>query len=290
KAEWKNTDSLRQWELSLASIDRALGAMPCHLIDANMIRSALEAEWKRTQVTADRTRQRIEAVLDWAAVHTGRTGAPNPARWKGNLQHLLRDTAEVKHHEAMPYDALGDFLRALRQRPGTPARALEFCILTEGRSGEAKGARWDEIEGDTWSIPAERMKEGKAHTVPLSPRTVEIINQMPRVSEFIFTSSDRRRAGEPIGRDAFKDLLRAMGAKVTAHGFRSTFADWGAERTSFPREVIEMALAHAIPGKVEKAYRRGDLFEKRRKLMEAWAEFCAKPATSGKVVAIGRRS
>src|SRR5262249_50888131 len=135
KGEWKNGDSLRQWDSSLASIEPALGSAPCHLIDANMIRSALEAEWKRTQVTADRTRQRIEAVLDWAAVHTGRTGAPNPARWKGNLQHVLRDTAEVKHHEALPYDQIPEFMARLRNRNSTAARAFEFAILTAARSG-----------------------------------------------------------------------------------------------------------------------------------------------------------
>src|SRR5262249_35105828 len=161
----KNTDSLRQWGSSLASIDRALGGVPCHLIDANMIRSALESEWKRTQVTADRTRQRIEAVLDWAAVHTGRTGAPNPARWKGNLQHLLRDTAEVNHNEARPYDQVPAFMASLRARNTPAARALEFAILTAARSGEALGARWDEIKDDVWTIPAERMKEGKVHTI-----------------------------------------------------------------------------------------------------------------------------
>jgi len=286
KAEWKHSSSLVQWNASLASIDQALGGAPCHLIDTNMIRTALEPEWKRTQVTAERTRQRIEAVLDWAAVHTGRTGAPNPARWKGNLQHVLRDTAEVKHHEALPYDQLPEFMARLRARNTPAARAFEFAILTAARSGEALGARWSEIKGDTWSIPAERMKEGNAHTVPLSPRAVEIINAMPRNSEFVFTSIDGRRAGQQIGRDAFKDTLRALAVDVTAHGFRSTFADWAADRTNYPREVREQCLAHAVENKVERAYRRGDLFEKRRRLMDSWADFCAKPAATGKVLSI----
>ncbi len=289
KGEWKHSESLRQWEFSLASIDRALGGVPSHLIDTNMIRSALEAEWKRTQVTAERTRQRIEAVLDWAAVHTGRTGAPNPARWKGNLQHLLRDTAEVKHHEALPYDQVPEFMARLRARNTPAARAFEFMILTAVRSGEALGARWDEIDGDKWSIPAARMKEGKAHVVPLSRRAVDIINAMPRNSGFVFTSNDGRRAGKQIGRDAFKDTLRAMRVDATAHGFRSTFADWAADSTAYPQEVREQALAHAISNKVEAAYRRGDLFDKRRKLMDAWAAYCAKIETdAGKVVALAR--
>src|SRR5262245_41088692 len=288
KGEWKNSDSLRQWDSSLASINRALGGIPCHLIDANMIRSALGAEWKRTQVTADRTRQRIEAVLDWAAVQTGRTGAPNPARWKGNLQHLLRDTAEVKHHEALPYEQVPEFMSRLRARNTPAARAFEFAILTAARSSEARGARWDEIEGDVWAIPAKRMKEGKAHTVPLSPRAVEIIKAMPRNSDYVFTSIDGRRAGRQIGRDAFKDTLKAMAVDATPHGFRSTFSDWAADNTAYPQEVREQALAHAIPNKVEAAYRRGALLEKRRRLMAEWARFCAStPATrDDKVVAI----
>jgi integrase len=280
---------LRQWESSLASIDRALGGVPCHLIDANMIRSALEAEWKRTQVTADRTRQRIEAVLDWAAVHTGRAGAPNPARWKGNLQHVLRDTAEVEHHKALPYEQAPEFMARLRARNTPSAKAFEFAILTAARSGEALGARWDEIEGDVWTIPAERMKEGKQHSVPLSPRAVEVVNAMPRNSEFVFTSTDGRRGGKQIGRDAFKDTLKALAVDATPHGFRSTFADWAADRTNYPREVREQCLAHAIENKVERAYRRGDLFEKRRRLMGAWAAYCAKVETdAGKVVALAR--
>jgi integrase len=291
KGEWKNGDTLRQWDSSLASIDHALGSVPCHLIDANMVRSALEAEWKRTQVTAERTRQRIEAVLDWAAVHTGRTGAPNPARWKGNLQHVLRDTAEVKHHEALPYDQLPKFMARLRARNTPAAKAFEFAILTAARSGEALGVRWDEIEGAVWTIPAERMKEGKAHVVPLSPRAVEIIDAMPRNSEFVFTSIDKRRAGKQIGRDAFKETLSAMGViDATPHGFRSTFADWAADNTAYPQEVREQALAHAIPNRVEAAYRRGALLEKRRRLMDAWAEYCGKPQTGAQVVAIRRTS
>jgi integrase len=176
----------------------------------------------------------------------------------------------------------------LRARNTPAARALEFAILTAARSAEALGARWDEINGDTWSIPAERMKEGKAHTVPLSPRAIEIINARPRNSDWVFTSIDGRRAGKQIGRDAFKDTLRAMGIEATAHGFRSTFADWAADNTGYPQEVREQALAHAIPNKVEAAYRRGALLEKRRRLMEQWALFCGKPAATGKVVSIRR--
>jgi integrase len=291
KPEWKHSESPRQWESSLASIDRALGSVPCHLIDTNMVRAALEPEWKRAQVTAERTRQRIEAVLDWAAVHTGRTGAPNPARWKGNLQHVLRDTAKVKHHEALPYEQLPDFMARLRARNTPAARAFEFAILTAARTGEALGCRWDEIEGDSWSIPASRMKEGKAHVVPLSRRAVEIVNGMPRNSDFVFTSIDKRRSGKQISRDAFKDTLRAMGVtEATPHGFRSAFTDWAADNTAYPQEVREQALAHAIPSKVEAAYRRGSLLEKRRRLMAAWADFCSRPTPTGATVTVLHRA
>jgi integrase len=291
KDEWKKSgDSPRQWESSLASIDRALGNMPCHLIDTNMVRAALESKWKQTQATAERTRQRIEAVLDWAAVHTGRTGSPNPARWKGNLEHVLRDTAEVKHHEALPYDQIPEFMSRLRARNSPAARAFEFAILTAARTGEALGCRWDEIEGDTWSIPAERMKEGRAHEVPLSPRAVGIVKAMPRVSDFVFTSIDKRRPGKQVGRDAFKDILKGMEVtEATPHGFRSTFADWAADNTAYPQEVREQALAHAIPSKVEAAYRRGSLLEKRRRLMAAWAEYCNRPVPTGAVIKLARK-
>src|SRR6266404_6110784 len=168
KDEWKGDDTANAWAASLTSIDRALGGIPCHMITTAMVADALAPAWKRTQDTADKTRGRIEAVLAWAAVKTGRSAEANPARWKNNLDQLLRDTAEVKHHEAMPYPEMSGFMARLRNRQTVAARALEFCILNAARSGEAMGARWDEIDGNLWSLPPERMKEGKAHTVPLS--------------------------------------------------------------------------------------------------------------------------
>jgi len=187
----------------------------------------------------------------------------------------------------MPYEQVPDFMDRLRARNTPAARALEFAILTAARSAEAIGARWDEIEGNTWSIPAERMKEGRAHTVPLSPRAVEIINAMPRNSEFVFTSIDGRRTGQQIGRDAFRDTLRTMKVDATAHGFRSSFMDWAADCTNYPAEVREQALAHAIGNKVERAYRRGELLEKRRRLLDAWAQYVGKvEAPAGRVVAL----
>ncbi len=285
QGEWKGDDTSHAWAASLASINKALGGIPCDMITTAMVADALAPIWKRTQDTADKTRGRIEAVLAWAAVKTGRSAEANPARWKNNLDQLLRDTAEVKHHEAMPYPEMSGFMARLRNRQTVAARALEFCILTAARSGEAMGARWDEIDGDVWSIPAERMKEGKAHTVPLSGRVLEIIKSLPRVSDFVFVSTDGRRSGKQIGRDAFKDTLKALDVDATAHGFRSTFADWAADRTNYAREVREQCLAHAIESKSEAAYRRGEMLDKRHRLMEAWAAFCAGLAeTKGEVV------
>jgi integrase len=294
KNEWKGDDTAHAWAASLASIDRALGSIPCDKITTAMIFDALSSTWKRTQNTADKTRGRIEAVLAWAAVKTGRGGEANPARWKNNLDKLLRDTAEVKHHKALPYDEIPGFMAKLRDRQTIAARAFEFCILTIVRSSEARGARRDEIKDDVWTIPPERrkLKPGEPrvpHVVPLSPRALEIINSMPHTSDFIFVSPDGRRAGKQIGRDAFKDTLAALDVDVTPHGFRSTFSDWAADRTSYPREVREQCLAHAIESKTEKAYRRGEMLDKRRRLMNAWAEFCAKPTIAGEVVPIKRR-
>jgi integrase len=291
KDEWKGDDTANAWAASLASIDKALGGIPCDQITTAMVHDALAPIWKRTQDTADKTRGRIEAVLAWAAVKTGRNADANPARWKHNLDQLLRDSAEAQHHEALPYDELPDFMARLRDRQTVAARALEFCILTAARSGEAMGARWDEIDGNVWSLPPERMKEGKAHTVPLSPRALEIIKNMPHVSDFVFVSPDGRRSGKQIGRDAFKDTLKALDVNgATAHGFRATFTDWAADRTNYPREVREQCLAHAIESKTEKAYRRGEMLNRRRRLMDAWAEFCGKPSVAGAVVPLRRRA
>jgi integrase len=296
RGEWKGDDTRRQWEASLASIDRVLGSIPCDKITTGMVYDALSPIWRRTQDTADKTRGRIEAVLAWAAVKTGRGGEANPARWKNNLDKLLRDTAVVKHHEALPYDELPGFMVKLRDRQTVAARALEFAILTATRSCEAMGARWDEIDGDVWTIPPERrkLKPGEPrdpHVVPLSPGALEVINSMPRVSDFIFVSPDGRRSGKQIGRDSFKDTLAALGVDATAHGFRSTFTDWAADRTNYAWEVREKCLAHAIPSKIEKAYRRGEMLDKRRRLITAWAAFCggSKSKTGGNVVPLNER-
>jgi integrase len=224
-------------------------------------------------------RGRIESVLDWATARGYRQGE-NPARWKGHLKNLLPARSKVRcveHHAALPYPEIADFMAELRQQEGIAARALEFAILTAARTGEVIGAKWDEINLDAkvWMVPGARMKAGKEHRVPLSDAALTILERLAatRHGDFVFPGG---KAGRPLSNMAFLMTLRRMGhAGLTAHGFRSTFSDWSAEQTNFPSEVREMALAHTVGDKVEAAYRRGDLFEKRRELAEAWGRYCA---------------
>jgi integrase len=248
-----------------------------------LVTKVLEPIWSVKPETANRVRGRIEAVLDWAKVRGFRQGV-NPARWRGHLDHLLparSKVRQVKHHAAMPYDQLGAFMKSLRRCEGVAATALEFLILTVGRTREVIAACWLEIDltNRVWTLPAERMKGGREHRVPLSAPDMAVLQRMrERGANFVFPGL---KSGKPLSNMALLVLLGRMSrGDVTTHGFRSTFRDWAAERTNFPREVAKAALAHAIEDKVEAAYRRGDLFEKRMRLMEAWAEFCAKPAAS----------
>jgi len=251
---------------------------------------AVEPIWTTKPETAGRVRGRIESILDWATSRGYRTGE-NPARWRGHLENLLPKRSKVRrieHHAALPYAEIGAFITELRQQEGVAARALEFAILTAARTGEVNGAQWGEINRAErlWTIPAERMKAGREHRVPLSDAALAIIDEMAAVrsGEFVFPGGKARR---PLSNMAFLMLLRRMKRDdLTAHGFRSSFADWAAERTAFPAEVREMALAHSVGDKVEAAYRRGDLFQKRRQLADAWAKFCITPSTGGRVVPI----
>src|SRR5262249_37769256 len=196
------------------------------------------------------------------------------ARWKDHLDNLLPERSRMRkgeHYAAMPYKDLPGFLVELRQKKGIDARALEFTILTAARVSEAVGARWSEMSGDVWTVPAERMKGGKPHRVPLSRRAMDLLKMLPRKGDLIFPGP---KFGRALNINAPRKLLIDMGHRVTVHGFRSSFRDWAAERTNFPSEVAEMALAHVVGSKVEAAYRRGDMFDKRRRLMDAWAEFC----------------
>jgi integrase len=215
----------------------------------------------------------------------------NPARWRGHLDKLLPARSKVRkveHHPAMAYDDLADFMAALRSQEGVASRALEFLILTAARTGEVIGARWDEVdlEGKTWIVPAARMKAGREHRVPLSAATVTVLEQMEEIreSEFVFPGGKK---GKPLSNMAMLAVLKRMGwGELTAHGFRSSFRDWAAEQTNFPHEVAEMALAHTVGDKVEAAYRRGNLLQKRRQIMEGWARFCATASSLAEVVPI----
>jgi integrase len=279
EAKWTNAKHRHAWESTLVKyVYPTLGELPVGLIDTPLVLKVLKPLWARIPETASRVRGRIESVLGWATVHHYRFG-DNPARWQNHLEQALparSDLAKVEHHAALPYTQAPAFMAKLRQDSSVIARCLEFITLTAARHSEATGALWSEIdlEARTWTIPAARMKADKEHKVPLSDAAVAILKDMRaiRQSDRVFPGN---KQGRPLGHTALLvHAKRASGTDMTTHGLRSTFRDWAAERTSFPREVAEMALAHAIPSAVEAAYRRGDLFEKRRKLMQAWAEFC----------------
>jgi len=278
---WRNPKHRQQWENTLATYaEPVFGALPVAAIDLPLVMKVLEPIWKEKPETASRLRGRIETILDWATVRGFRQGE-NPARWRGHLDKLLparSKVAIVEHHAALPYAEIARFMAELRQRNAVAARALEFLILTASRTSETLEAVWPEIDlkNKVWTIPAERMKAGRDHRVPLAPQAVAVLTEMAalrgRESEWVFPGTRPKR---PLSSMALLMLLRRMDwPDLTAHGFRSTFRDWTSETTAFPSEVAEAALAHAVADKVEAAYRRGDLFDKRRDLMEAWAAFC----------------
>jgi integrase len=278
KAGWKNVKHSAQWSSTLQTYAYpVLGSMAVSAVDVADVLRVLKPIWAELPETASRVRGRIEAVLDYAKAHRWRTGE-NPARWKGTLDHLLPAPAKVRrveHHAAMPYAKVPAFLASLSEQDGTAALALRFAILTAGRTGEVLGARSVEIDMDaaTWTIPGSRMKAGRVHRVTLNEPAVELLRSLPRAGEYVFPGA---RQGEPLSDMAMLMLLRRLEASdVTVHGFRSSFRDWSAEQTGFPREVIEAALAHTTSGKVEAAYLRTDHFDKRRLLLDAWGRFCA---------------
>jgi len=291
---WRNAKHRDQWRNTLTSYaGPVFGSLSVQSIDVGLVMKALEPIWQTKTETASRLRGRIEAVLDWATVRGYRKGE-NPARWRGHLDKLLPARSKIRkveHHPALPYDELADFVAALRSQEGIASRALEFLILTAARTGEVIGARWDEVDPEekTWIVPAARMKAGREHRVPLSAATVTVLEQMSEIrqSEFVFPGG---RRGKPLSNMAMLAVLKRMErGDLTAHGFRSSFRDWAAERTNFPHEVAEMALAHTVGDKVEAAYRRGDLLQKRRQLMEAWARFCVTARSQADVVPISGR-
>jgi len=298
KAGWRNPKHAAQWPATLgAYVYPLFGDLPVAAVDVGLVMKAVEPIWNTKPETASRVRGRIESVIDWATARGYRTGE-NPARWRGHLENLLPARSKVRrveHHAALPYADIGEFMVDLRGQEALAARALEFAILTAARTGEVIGARWSEIDlaGRLWVVPGERMKAGREHRVPLSDAAVAILAALPREGVRSSATDPRGAAATdrvfPLSNMALLMLLRRMGrGDLTAHGFRSTFSDWCAERTNYPAEVREMALAHVVGDKVEAAYRRGDLFDKRRQLADAWARFCAMPpASAGEVVPIG---
>jgi integrase len=288
--KWHNAKHRKQFLASLACYAYpVLGNTAVSSIDTAAVLRVVEPIWLSKTETASRVRGRIESVLDWATVRGYRSG-DNPARWKGHLAGVLPAPGAVarrSHYPALPWAKVAAFMAELRMHEGVAARALEFTILTAARTGEVVGARWSEIdlETDTWIIPAARMKSRREHRVPLSPRSVELLSGLFREAgnSHVFIGA---RTGAGLGNMAMPDVLQQMEqSDVTVHGFRSTFRDWAAEATAYPNHVVEQALAHTIGNAVEAAYRRGDLFEKRRHLMNDWAQFCGRP-TAGAVVAL----
>jgi integrase len=284
EASWTNAKHRLEWERSLARyVLPTLGNLPVAAIDTPLVLKVIKPLWERVPETASRVRGRIENVLGWATVHHYR-GGDNPARWNGLLEHALPTVVKGEHHAAMAYAEVPAFMAKLREQSSVPARCLELIVLTGVRLDEAREATWDEIDFDNrvWMIPAARMKKSdRDHRVPLSAAAIAVLEDMHaiRQSDYVFPGSYH---GKAIGKNMPLRLLNQItGTSATVHGFRSSFRDWAAERTSFPREVAEMALAHAIPNAVEAAYRRGDLFEKRSRLVDAWADYCAKPDSKG---------
>jgi len=277
---WRNEKHRAQWSSTLKTyVYPVIGALPVVAIDTGLVLKVIEPIWNKKPDTAGRVRGRIEAVLSWATVREYRTG-DNPARWRGHLDNVLPKRSKVrplKHHEALPYVELPEFMAELREQKFISAHALEFTILTAARTSEAIGAEWSEFDvaGKIWTVPGVRMKSAREYRVPLSPRALEILCALPREGKFVFPGT---KADKPLSNMAMLELVRGMkGNGLTVHGFRSTFRDWAADRTSYANHVVEMALAHTVKDAVEKAYRRGDLFEKRARLMDEWASYCTSP-------------
>jgi integrase len=308
-AGWRSQKHAQQWATSMLGttpsgrpvrddVIKPLRPMPVASITTPMIMAVLQPRWSEKTVTMSRLRERIESVIDAAVAAGYRPAGPNPASWS-ILKHLLAKPAKAKHFDAMPFADVPAFMAELRQREGSAARALEFAIMCSSRTNEVLGARWREVDWDAklWTVPGGpdgRMKGGEEHRVPLSPQAVALLRDLPREgddggvgtgNDLVFLSSQH---GQQLAPNSLLRLLRAMGhTKITPHGFRSSFSDWAHEQPGAVPMVIEMCLAHAVGDEVAKAYRRGDLLQKRRKLMDAWARHCASPM-AGNVVPMRR--
>jgi integrase len=293
ESTWRNAKHGQQWANTLKTYAHPhIGHLAVANIELPHILAVLEPIWKIKTETASRLRGRLELVLDWATARGYREGL-NPARWRGHLDKLLpkpSKVARVEHHAALPVQDMGAFMARLRQQQGMGARALEFLILTAARSGEVRGATLDEfdLEAGMWTIPAERMKAGKEHRVPLVQAAIDLIKALPQMAGTPYVFHAPR--GGQLSDMTITAVLRRMEVDAVPHGFRSTFRDWAAERTNYPRDMAEMALAHTIGNKVEEAYRRGDMFEKRRRMMADWAKFCDTVEPKGAVVPMIKRS
>lgn len=291
EASWRNGKHRQQWRNTLASyVYPVIGELPVADIGTAHVLKILEPIWQDKPETASRIRGRIETVLDAAKARGYREGE-NPARWRGHIAQILPIRARLTrgHHKALAYDAIPAFIAQLRGREAMAALALEFVILTATRTSEALGAKWAEVDLNKaiWTIPAARMKAGKEHRVPLSPRAVEILEGMKPLQKHNLFPADK---GGKLSTMAMSMLLRRMKQDCTVHGFRSGFRDWAAERTGYAHEVCEMALAHVIGNKSEAAYRRGDMFEKRRRLMTDWAVYCSTERGSSIAISPIRRA
>ena len=289
KAGWKNAKHANQWTNTLSTYaSPTIGHLPVAEIDTGLVVKCLTTIWETKTETASRLRGRIESILGWATTSGYRTGE-NPARWKGHLDNLLATISKAsrtKHHPSLPWQRMNELITVLRTRDGASARAIEFTILTACRSGEVRGAKWSEfdIEKKVWTIPAERMKAGREHEVPLSDAVLALLKSLPESSDFVFPGTK----GQPLSDMSLTAVIRRLNDKdkpnwidangdgITVHGFRSSFRMWAAEATNYPREVAEHALAHQLPDAVERAYQRGSQFTKRASLMADWAAHCNK--------------
>jgi len=306
KESWRNAKHASQWVNTLATyVYPVFGEIPVQDVDTALIMKVLEPLWKKKAETASRIRGRIEAILDWASVREYRKG-DNPARWRGHLENLLPRRSKVQrieHQPALPYDRIGHFMATLKDQEGSASLALAFTILTASRTSETIGAAWDEIDlqKKLWTIPASRIKGGREHRVPLSEPALDILKELQKQRGLINPKSEKvkndwvftgQRKGKPLSNMAMLALLKRMKrTDITVHGFRSTFRDWAAEQTAYPREIVEACLAHASGDKVERAYLRTDFFDRRRQLMDVWGRCCAEPASkvTGKVLAFGNK-
>ena len=276
---WRNPKHRAQWRSTLTTyVYPTLGRLDVRDVDTAAIIQVLEPIWTTRTETASRIRGRIESVLGWATAHGLREG-PNPATWRGHLNKLLPASSKVRrtrHHPALSYAELPSFLTSLRQQNGVAPTALEFLILTASRTSEVLQAEWREFDlvSRVWTVPAERMKAGKQHRVPLSDRAIKLLEKMSPLKEagYVFPGG---KQGRPLSNMALLMLLRSLHPGVTTHGFRSTFRDWAAEMTDFPREIAESSLAHTISSDAEAPYLRSDLLDRRRVLLELWSTYCS---------------